>query len=299
MSPPVLHIEGLTKHFGKVKAVNELHHTIPQGTVYGLLGPNGSGKTTTLGMVLGVVNPTAGSYSWYGQGHGHHLRKRLGAILESPCFYHYLSGYQNLRVVAHIKSVPAHRINEVLQRVGLADRAHHAFKTYSLGMKQRLAIAAALLPNPSVLILDEPTNGLDPMGIAEIRTLIIDLAAEGRTIVLASHLLDEVQRVCTHFCVLHRGHKVYEGAVAHLSAYGGVEVAAPDMAALGAALSTMPLVAHYTLRGNAYSVALHPPADAAALNEALHRAGVALNHLSAQAALEKKFIEILRQQPNP
>src|SRR5688500_12561564 len=178
-----------------------------------MLGPNGSGKTTTLGMLMSVVNPTAGTYSWFGEAPSHHVRKKIGAVLEHPIFYPYLSGQKNLELNSMIKECPSENIPKVLELVELADRKDDKYKTYSLGMKQRLAIASALLNDPTVLILDEPTNGLDPMGIAEIRELIKKIAAGGKTIILASHLLDEVQKVCTHFAVLKKGNLIHTGPV--------------------------------------------------------------------------------------
>ncbi|MGB3464303.1 MAG: ABC transporter ATP-binding protein [Cyclobacteriaceae bacterium] len=209
-----LNIKGLTKHYGRVKAVQELDLTVKPGEVYGILGPNGSGKTTTLGMILDVIAPTSGTYDWFDGQDNVKSRQKIGSILETPCFYTYMTAVQNLRVAAHIKECSFDRIDEVLQRVNLYERRHYPFKTFSLGMKQRLSIAAALLANPPVLILDEPTNGLDPQGIAEVRSLIKEIAEEGKTIVIASHLLDEVQKVCTHFCVMRRGKKLHDGSVA-------------------------------------------------------------------------------------
>src|SRR6267154_6770037 len=178
-----------------------------------MLGPNGSGKTTTLGMLMGVVNPTSGSFTWFGQVPTHETRKKIGVVLENPIFYPYLSGQKNLELTAMIKGAPAEHIPRVLEAVELTSRKDDKYRTYSLGMKQRLAIASALLNDPIVLILDEPTNGLDPMGIAEIRQIIKKIAADGKTIILASHLLDEVQKVCTHFAILRKGTLVHSGPV--------------------------------------------------------------------------------------
>ena len=219
---PILHIDNLTKRFGRITAVNQLSLTVNPGEVFGLLGPNGSGKTTTLGIILGVITPTSGTYSWFGREARANQRKQVGAILENPIFYPYMSGKQNLEIVATIKEVNLNRIPEVLNQVGLAERAKDKFKTYSLGMKQRLAIASALIANPQVLIFDEPTNGLDPQGIAEIRNLITTIAAQGKTIILASHLLDEVQKVCSHFAVMQQGKMLHSGSVN--ASLGGVAV---------------------------------------------------------------------------
>lgn len=212
----ILEIKQLSKNYGSLKAVKTLDLEIPQGAVYGLLGPNGSGKTTILGMVLQVINPSSGTFSWFGEENSNKNRRKLGAILENPIFYPYLSAQQNLKITAQIKNMPYERIEVVLKMVNLFERKNDAFRRFSLGMKQRLAIASALLSDPQVLILDEPTNGLDPQGIAEIRQIIVEIAKQNKTIVLASHLLDEVEKVCTHVCVMQKGEKLYSGTVEEL-----------------------------------------------------------------------------------
>ncbi len=209
----VLSTDKLTKYFGKLCAVNRLDLEVKRGQVFGMLGPNGSGKTTTLGMLMGVTNPTSGSFTWFGEPATHLTRKKIGAVLEHPIFYPYLSGQKNLELNALIKGADPANISKVLELVELAQRKDDKYKTYSLGMKQRLAIASALVSDPIILILDEPTNGLDPMGIAEIREIIKRIAADGKTIILASHLLDEVQKVCTHFAVLRKGTLMHTGPV--------------------------------------------------------------------------------------
>lgn len=203
----ILQISNLSKNYGKLKALNELSLEVHKGMVYGILGPNGSGKTTTLGIVLGVLNASSGSFSWFNNGTDDANRKRIGALLETPNFYPYLSAVQNLRIVAAIKDVTAvnEAITKALKSVNLYDRRGDEFRTYSLGMKQRLALASALLGNPDVLVLDEPTNGLDPQGIAEIRALIRAIAKEGKTIIIASHQLDEIEKVCSHVLILKQG----------------------------------------------------------------------------------------------
>ncbi len=214
----ILKVQQLTKKFGRLTAVNQLSFEITKGKVYGLLGPNGSGKSTTLGMILNVVNKTAGSFEWFnGTVSTSQALKKIGAIIERPNFYPYMSAYQNLALVCKIKEIPETSIQEKLEMVGLADRQHDKFKTYSLGMKQRLAIASALLNNPEMLILDEPTNGLDPKGIHEIRSIIAEIAKQGTTIILASHLLDEVEKVCDHVIILQKGNKIFEGNVEAMS----------------------------------------------------------------------------------
>ena len=210
----ILTINNLTKKFGYLTAVKDLSFTIQKGNVYGILGPNGSGKSTTLGVVLNVVNKTNGNFHWFdGNVDTHDALKKVGAIIERPNFYPYMTAEQNLKLVCKIKGVSTDKIQEKLEVVGLLDRANSKFRTYSLGMKQRLAIASALLNDPEILILDEPTNGLDPQGIHQIRQIIKDIAADGTTILLASHLLDEVEKVCSHVVVLRKGEKLYSGRV--------------------------------------------------------------------------------------
>lgn len=213
----ILTINSLTKFYGRIRALNEVSFSVPEGCIYGILGPNGSGKTTLLGVITDVLKPTSGSYTLFeSTAAPHKLRQQIGTLLETPNFYHYLSASQNLRIVAAIKGHGEDQIDEVLQRVNLYERRNSKFTTFSLGMKQRLAIAAALLGNPKVLIFDEPTNGLDPEGIAEIRNLIKQLGAEGKSIIMASHLLDEVEKVCTHVAVLKKGELLAAGTVENL-----------------------------------------------------------------------------------
>lgn len=212
----VLEIKNLTKKYPTLFAVSQLSLSIEKGSVFGLLGPNGSGKTTTLGIVLGVTNQTSGSYSWFGNKNTSKDRKKIGALLETPNFYDYLSAKSNLKIVAKIKGVKYDDIDRVAEIVNLKNRLNDKFKTYSLGMKQRLAIASALLGRPEVLVLDEPTNGLDPQGIAEIRTVIQNVSKIGVTIILASHALDEVEKVCSHVCVIKKGKTLVNGSVSEV-----------------------------------------------------------------------------------
>ena len=290
----VLSINNLTKHFGRIHAVNNLNLVVHAGQVFGMLGPNGSGKTTTLGMLMGVVNPTAGDFTWFGEQPTHHLRKKIGAVLEHPIFYPYLSGQKNLELNAMVKECDPAHIPKVLDLVELTGRRHDKYKTYSLGMKQRLAIASALLNDPTVLILDEPTNGLDPMGIAEIRELIKRIAGDGKTIILASHLLDEVQKVCTHFCVLKKGNLIHAGPVAVVGAGAEtVEVMAdsPEMQDLLTAFSGAAAV---TRDNGAFHVILRDGFSGKDLNRFLFDKGVVASHLVTQKkSLEKQFLEIL------
>lgn len=294
MLETVLTINNLTKNFGRLCAVNNLNLTVGRGQVFGMLGPNGSGKTTTLGMLMGVINPTSGDYSWMGERPSHHIRKKIGAVLEHPIFYPYLSGQKNLEVMAMIKQAPVENIPRVLELVELADRKDDKYKTYSLGMKQRLAIASALLGDPVILILDEPTNGLDPMGIAEIRGLIRRIASDGKTIILASHLLDEVQKVCTHFAVLRKGTLIYTGSIDDVgkgSEVVEVNAEVPDLRGL---LNTFPGVAAMQRENGYLEVTMKEGFRSKDLNRFLFEQGVSASHLvTKKRNLEQQFLEIL------
>lgn len=292
----VLSIQNLTKHFGRIRAVNSLNLEVKSGQVFGMLGPNGSGKTTTLGMLMGVTNPTSGSFYWFGEGPAPQVRKRIGAVLEHPIFYPYLSGQKNLELNAMIKECAAENIPRVLDLVELTDRKDDKYKTYSLGMKQRLAIASALLNDPTVLILDEPTNGLDPMGIAEIRDIIRKIAAQGKTIILASHLLDEVQKVCTHFAVLKKGNMIYTGPVGQVgSGTEAVEVNA-DVENLNEVLLAFSGTSSINKENGSYHVSLREGFTSKDLNRFLFENGIIASHLvTKRKSLEKQFLEILSE----
>lgn len=292
----VLSINNLSKRYGKIKAVSQLDAQIRRGDVFGLLGPNGSGKSTTLGMVLGLITPDSGTFEWFGQKPTKESRKRIGAVIETPNFFPYLSAVKNLEIVADIKGYDYGDIDRVLQVVSLFDRRNSRFKTYSFGMRQRLAVASALLGNPEVLILDEPTNGLDPQGIAQMREIIQRVASEGITIILASHLLDEVQKICSHVAVLSKGKKLFAGEVNKVLAVSDcIELAAGDNARLREALSTHPKFRSATQSDHlllAYFAEDIPPA---ALNEYLHSRGIALSHLAERKrSLEQHFLELLQ-----
>jgi ABC-2 type transport system ATP-binding protein len=292
----ILSTTELTKRYGRLTAVNALNLEIDRGQVFGILGPNGSGKTTTLAMLLGALKITSGSYSWFEQGDHYTLRKRVGAILENPIFYPFLSATENLRITAHIKDVKTPDYDGILQMVGLFDRKYDAYRTYSLGMKQRLAIAAAMIADPEVLIFDEPTNGLDPQGIADIRRLILDISAMGKTIILASHLLDEVQKVCSHFCVLQRGRKIYQGSIEDVMRQKQrIEVNADDVVALANALDRFEL-AQSVERKNGVLIVHGSALTTEALNKYLFENGIAANHLMmVKSNLEEQFLEILKE----
>jgi ABC-2 type transport system ATP-binding protein len=292
----ILNIESLTKTYGRIRAVDHLDLEVDKGSVYGLLGPNGSGKTTTLGILLDIVKPNNGSFRWFGEAPSHNSRKRIGATLEHPIFYPYLSAEKNLKIIARIKEKPFDDLDEILRLVDLYKRKDDKFKTYSLGMKQRLAIASALIGNPEVLILDEPTNGLDPQGIAEIRNIVIRIANEGMTILLASHLLDEVQKMCTHVAVLRQGRKLFSGTVGEvLSVSDTVELASANLEILSVALKELKGLSNLRKEGELIVVHVDDGISTTDINEFLVGKGIVLSHLALRKqTLEQQFLELLQ-----
>ncbi len=297
----ILTVTNLTKKFGHLTAVKNLSFTIEKGNVYGILGPNGSGKSTTLGVVLNVVNATSGSFSWFdGATSTHEALKKVGAIIERPNFYPYMTAVENLKLVCKIKEVPYSRIEEKLTMVGLWERRDSKFKTFSLGMKQRLAIASALLNNPEILILDEPTNGLDPQGIHQIRELIKKIAAEGTTILLASHLLDEVEKVCSHVVILRKGENLYDGTVdGMLASHGFFELRASDMQALKKVLESSEEFTRIDQENDMFIGYLNTPLDADTLNRRCFAEQITLTHLvKRKESLEQQFLTLTNNQHN-
>ncbi|NJB37512.1 ABC transporter ATP-binding protein [Croceivirga sp. JEA036] len=293
----ILTVKNLTKKFGPLTAVNDLSFSIEKGHVYGILGPNGSGKSTTLGIILNVVNATDGSFSWFnGSTSTHEALKKVGAIIERPNFYPYMTAVKNLRLVCKIKNVPESKIEEKLELVGLLERKDSKFRTFSLGMKQRLAIASALLNDPEILILDEPTNGLDPAGIHQIREIIKKIAAQGTTILLASHLLDEVEKVCTHVVILRKGTKLYAGPVDNmLSSFGFFELKADRMPALQAFLEKHPSFGTISINEHLLTAHLNEELDAATLNQLLFKEGIVLSQLvKRKESLEEQFLALTK-----
>jgi ABC-2 type transport system ATP-binding protein len=296
----ILSINSLHKRYGKIHAVNNVSFEIKKGNVYGILGPNGSGKSTTLGIVLNVVNKTSGSYSWFGgTTETHDALKKVGAIIERPNFYPYMTAYDNLKLVCKIKGAPYSKVDEKLALVGLLERKDSKFRNFSLGMKQRLAIASALLNDPEILILDEPTNGLDPQGIRQIRDIINLIASQGTTILLASHLLDEVEKVCTHVVVLRKGIILYTGTVnGMISSEGFFELQADDNERLTALLNGHAAVEKIEAHEGKLTVYLKGPLEAAELNHYLATNGLFLNHLvKRKNSLEEQFLMLTANQP--
>ncbi len=293
----ILTVTDLTKKFGALTAVKNLSFTIEKGNVYGILGPNGSGKSTTLGIILNVVNRTNGDFSWFdGNTSTHEALKKVGAIIERPNFYPYMTAVQNLKLVCKIKEVPQDKITEKLELVGLLDRKDSKFKTYSLGMKQRLAIASALLNDPEILILDEPTNGLDPQGIHQIREIIKKIAGQGTTILLASHLLDEVEKVCSHVVILRKGEKLYSGPVdGMLASHGFFELKTTQMEALQTLLEKNASFGKVALANGGLTAYLKEEMDAQELNQLLFSKGIVLSHLvKRKESLEEQFLALTK-----
>jgi ABC-2 type transport system ATP-binding protein len=292
----ILSLKNLDKRFGRVHAVNNLSFDIQKGNVYGILGPNGSGKSTTLGIILNVVNKTSGEFSWFdGNLSTHQALKKVGAIIERPNFYPYMTAIQNLSLICKIKDISTEKINEKLKIVNLFERRDSKFKTYSLGMKQRLAIASALLNNPEILILDEPTNGLDPQGIHEIREIIQNIAKNGTTILLASHLLDEVEKVCSHVVVIREGVKLYSGRVDEMSASHGLfELNTNEPKnKLISILNNNSNIGSVKEEGDLIVAHLTTEMEASEINNYLFKNGITVSHLvKRKPSLEEQFLDL-------
>lgn len=291
----ILSVTNLSKRYGAVQALKNISFEIKKGNVYGILGPNGSGKSTTLGIALNVVNKTSGDYKWFsGTMQTHEALKKVGAIIERPNFYPYMTAKENLELVCKIKGINYAKVKEKLELVGLTDRQNSKFSTFSLGMKQRLAIASALLNDPEILILDEPTNGLDPQGIHQIRDIIKQIAALGTTILLASHLLDEVEKVCTHVLVLRKGTILYSGLVDGMSVNDVFfELQSDDNETLIAALKTHVAVKTITIEQGKVLVYLQENLQAKDINKFLFDKNIVLNHLvKRKNSLEEQFLEL-------
>lgn len=296
----ILSLNNLSKKFGHIQAVKNLSFNIEKGNVYGILGPNGSGKSTTLGVILNVVNKTSGEYTWFnGKLSTHEALKKVGAIIERPNFYPYMTASQNLKLICKIKGISPERIDEKLTEVNLFERRNSTFKTFSLGMKQRLAIASALLNDPEILILDEPTNGLDPQGIHEIREIVKSIAAKGTTILLASHLLDEVEKVCSHVVVIRKGEKLYSGSVAEMTASKGFfELSADsEKSKLYKLLEEHVKIGTVKEEGPLIIAYLREEMKAGEMNAYLFDNGISVAHLvKRKPSLEQQFLELTNNQ---
>lgn len=301
----ILSIENLSKTYGSVKALQKVSFEVPAKTVFGILGPNGSGKTTLLGIVMDVLKASGGTYSWMGEQSTSAIRKTIGTLLETPNFYHYLSGEDNLRIAARIKGKGEADIDKVLETVNLLQRKTSKFNTYSLGMKQRLAIASALLGDPEILVFDEPTNGLDPAGIAEIRELIKELNKNGKTIIMASHILDEVEKVCTHVAIIQKGILKTVGSVKEvMNTSGGtadstvlMEISADNNEQLKTILQQMNGVIAVAAIDRHLQITCNENITAASVNKFCFDNGIVLSQLNEKRkSLETRFLEITGKQ---
>jgi len=291
----ILTVENISKNYGKIQALKAVSFSVPEGCVYGILGPNGSGKTTLLGIIMNVLKATSGTYKLFDEVATDAHRKKIGTLLETPNFYHYLSAVRNLKISAAIKGHGEDDIENVLHTVDLYKRKDSPFSTYSLGMKQRLAIGAALLGNPDVLVFDEPTNGLDPVGIAEIRMLIKELSAKGKTIIMASHLLDEVEKVCTHVAILKQGNLLASGTVKDVFQENDiVQLAAADKEKLRHALAELNNFKRLDEVGGNLELSYESgTANLEEINRYCFNKGIVLSHLQLKKSnFESKFLEL-------
>lgn len=294
----ILEINGLDKSYGPVHAVKSLNLKVDQGQIFGILGPNGSGKTTTLAMVLGIVHMNSGNYRWFGKNPKPSLHQKIGSLLESPNFYPYLNLVENLRIIGQIKHFPEAEIFRVLKVVGLLERQKSRFQTLSYGMKQRLALASVLMGDPEVLVLDEPANGLDPEGIAEVREIVRNEARKGKTILMASHILDEVEKVCSHVAILRKGELIKVGEVGSLlKSEILMRLAADSMEELQRFLQSYEGVYRLDLQKDQIEVILkegYLPGD---LNKAAVSQGIVLNKMEVhKQSLEEQFLELMRDE---
>lgn len=298
----VLQIDNISKNYGVVRALNNVSFSVPKGTVFGILGPNGSGKTTLLGIVMDILKASGGSYSWDGRPSTEEIRKQIGTLLETPNFYHYMSAEDNLRIAAKIKGRGEEDIEKVLHLVNLYQRKSSKFSTFSLGMKQRLAIASTLLGNPDILVFDEPTNGLDPAGIAEIRELIKDLNRKGKTIIMASHILDEVEKVCTHVAIIQKGVLKTVGSVKDVMNVSSgssteatviIEISSGDLTALQNVVKQINGILEIITDENGLQLTCPENMSAADVNRFCFEKGIVLNKLNVKRkSLETRFLEI-------
>jgi len=292
----VLSIQNLSKNYGKIQALDNLSLEINKGEVYGILGPNGSGKTTTLGVILGILHADSGSYKWFNGQYGTAHRKRIGAILETPNFYPYKTAEDNLSIISHIKGVKTDNYDKLLNLVNLAHRKKSAFRTYSLGMKQRLAIAATMIGDPDVIIFDEPTNGLDPQGIAEVRQTLTEIAASGKTVIMASHILDEVEKICSHVAIIKNGKLLATGSVGSiLSDEVTIELQAEDMNGLRSLIDSVPWMNKSKMITDRLEAQMDNNHTVAEINKLAFDRGITLTHLVARKQrLEEEFLEITK-----
>lgn len=296
MPESILQIESLSKRYGKIIALDNLNLTIKQGNVYGLLGPNGSGKTTSLLLILGIIKQDYGTYKWLNDISIDDVKKEIGTLIENPIFYPYLNLKDNLKIICKIKNIPYEDIDRVIQIAGLQKRINSRYDTLSLGMKQRLALASVLLGDPKVLILDEPTNGLDPEGIAEVRTIIRNEANKGKTIILASHILDEVEKVCSHVAVLKKGKLIGNGEVRQLLNKQDVYIVSTDkLSELNFLLKKVDITSNEEIIDFDISFNINYPHTIADVNKFAHENGIILTKIEKRKhSLETHFLELVK-----
>ncbi|MFP3860673.1 MAG: ABC transporter ATP-binding protein [Bacteroidales bacterium] len=292
----ILQVDNLSKHYGRLRALHNLNLNVPKGSVYGLLGPNGSGKTTTLSIALGVLKPGSGKYFWFGGPPSSEARLRIGSLVEDPYFYPYLTLNDNLKIVARIRNVSDGEINNVLGLTDLLKRKYSRVKNLSAGLKQRLGLAAALLGEPEVLVLDEPTKSLDPEGFSDLREIIREQSQKGTTVILASHILDEVEKVCSHVGILKAGELIREGKVDDI--LGASEIYYINSATKDKLISLLKesyMVKKYEPQNNDIKVLLNKGYSASDLNQMAFGNGVVLNKLEVKKnTLEKEFLELIK-----
>ncbi len=295
----ILSVRDLTRYYGRIRAVDGISFEVPSGSVYGLLGPNGSGKTTSLSMIMGSVIPQSGTFQWFGNDkYTPHDNMRIGALVEAPRFYPYLTLEQNLLILARIKGVAPEDIRRVLEITQLWPRRLSRYFTLSLGMKQRLGIAAALLGDPEVLVLDEPANALDPEGIADIRHIIQEEASKGKTILMASHILDEVEKVCSHAAILKKGKIIADGPVGELLSEGdSLVVEAFETEKLFKVLEESPMVTSVRRENNTLVLVLKKDVSPADINQLAYSRGIVLTRLEKRKkSLETQFLELVKEE---
>mgnify|MGYP006292701627 CR=1 FL=1 len=292
----ILSTKNLTKHYGRITAINQLNIKIKKGEVYGLLGPNGSGKTTTLAIVTGIIEQDEGTFSWFERGANASLRRRIGSIVETPNFYPYLSIKDNLKIAAEIKGISVNDMARVLEITHLSKRLNSRFNTLSYGLKQRVGLASSLLGDPDVLVFDEPTNGLDPEGIAEVRNIIIQEAKKGKTIILASHILDEVEKVCSHVAILKEGNLLAAGPVHELLTQDDtILVRADDLARLESFIKKKELSKWMEQENSFLKLALKGDLSSADFNRLAFENGITLDYLEVRKPdLESQFLELVK-----
>ncbi len=294
----ILAIQGLSKSYKNVQAIQNLSLNISDGQAYGILGPNGSGKTTTLSIVTGIILQDGGSYKWFGEKPHAIQRRAIGSLIESPDFYPYLSLEKNLRIICDIKGLIYKDIDRVLETARLSERKRSRFSTLSLGMKQRLGIAAALLGDPRVLVLDEPTNGLDPEGIAEVREIVIEQVKNGKTLILASHILTEVEKICNHVAILKKGELLANGPVKELLAEDEIiELSCINNAKLKQKLSESQLAKEVAFENGLLVITLSENVTPADINSFAFSNDLVIHHmLSRKRTLESQFLELVKEE---